>query len=713
MALRDGNPFYFLFPLVDQAAIDETTIILSDIPYAANPQVTDPYPQSFRIQFSLKADKTGEQLRLRPLGPGLLSFHFDPQEGKEPPSEDNAIIENYDQWPTVGRLRLTITDPRVVNRIKEITGLPFGVTDVWYSNVRITSNFLFQSLRELPVSKVIADKKRSLDPKTAAGLRSVVSGFLKGKYFARLKSGGQASEDSQSDVGMPHLASAEPGKFDFYITTAYTRDPCDGEPREYQNPENVSDWEPAHPRYGNIPARLIYRDLRTHPTHGDMIGGGIGNPVPDRILASSATAGIPDYYPVRFTRIWLPREEYSVYFPSQVVTFTQVASGISKEQRLPAHGLLFIALTQVESEVGTDFSISIANPLGRRHEMRWLNADVEDVWLKPAANTPVVVPVPPPAQVWQQTPHIQLRRLMSQEIIYDRKDRPIGVGPSCTYFSLRRTVRALVNNRIAGGRLNFEVYYVGLGKRGKNKPETRDLVREALGEALGKDVAQAVLDGLPNHRAGENARDENEENAAIGAAALTLRPVLEKLFPLIAVSQITGVLDPDERKVGNVAYLVWQSAIEQFKDDNLKDLFADHWLGGGGAGALLAMELANEYTVKAERETGENDVSFRHRLVREMLSGRLKPGAALQFWEEFADLDLIRARKATKDKLTGVGHSPIFLRYIGPPASPQGMVVLDQGGEEECKRKQDANGNFILPWGGYEPDAWIATNWLE
>src|SRR5215211_1823568 len=112
MALRDGNPFYFLFSPEDQQAIDTNTINVSDIPYAADPQVSDPYPQSLRIQFSLKPGET--VIRLRPLGPGLLSFRFDPQEDKELPTEGNAIFENYDKWPTVGRLRLTITDPRVV-----------------------------------------------------------------------------------------------------------------------------------------------------------------------------------------------------------------------------------------------------------------------------------------------------------------------------------------------------------------------------------------------------------------------------------------------------------------------------------------------------------------------------------------------------------------------------------------------------------------------
>jgi len=721
MALRSGNPFYFLFSPESQDAIDPSTIVVTDVPYSANPLVSDPYPQALRIQFSLKKDvKTAP--KLRPLGPGLLTFHFNPEPGKAPPTPPEAIIDNYDKWPTVGRLRLNIHDDKVIARIKAISGLPVAPSDIWYSSVRLTKNFLFQSLPKLPVKKVIAGGKESFPPDTPDGLKQAVSGILNGKYYARLISGRIASGDSQSAVEMPELAETGTGTFDFYITTGFARAPFDGEEKNYENPNSVTDnWEPAHPRNGIIPARLVYRNLRTHSS-GDMIDGDIGRPVPDAILASSVRNGVPDYYPVRFTRIWKPKEDFSIHFPSQVVTAKHLPSGAEIQQRLPAHGILFLALTRIESLAGTDFSISLTNPTQRRrHEMTWLKADVPDVWKLAGATTPVTVTPPVANQSLQAFPHIVLRRRMAQEIIYDRKSRPTGFGRACTFFSLRRTVRALVNNRIAGGRLNFEVYYDRRNRRiGTNSDVTRELVKDVLGTDAAK-----VLDGQPYHRAGESQPHGSlAQDLEIGEQALKCREVLAVLFPELIQPQPGN---PSHAiAVGKASYLVWQSVYEQFQSSSTSDFFSNPWLAGGGAGALLALNFASRYTVSpgnnpedtVGRNPGETDQSFRDRIVKEMLSGNLKAGATLQFWDQFADLDAIRARSVPippppPHGLVAQGHSPIFLEYIGPPSSPTGIVVLDQTGETHCDRKGNG-GAFILPWtSNHDPDAWIATNWTE
>lgn len=714
MALRDGNPFYFLFSRDDQTQIDATKIVVSDIPFSTNPLVSDPYPQSLRIQFtSTKAPK------LRPLGPGLLTFHFDPQTGFEPPDPEDAVIENYDKWPTVGRLRLEVEDDKVVTRIKTITGLPVAPNGVWYSSVKITKNFLFESLKKLPVGWSIGGKEKKVDPKTPEGLKLAVSGFLKGRFFARLVAGAQSSGDSQSTVEMPELAPKTPGTFDFYITTGFARKPFDGDEKDYENPNAVTDpWEPAHPRNGIIPARLIYRNLRTHSS-GNLIDGDPGNPVPDKILASSATDGVPDYYPVRLTRIWKPEEECSIHFPSQSVVATHLATENVTLQRLPAHGVLFLTLTRIQALPGTDFSISVVNlNEHRRHEMRWLKSAGPDdnVWLRAASNLPVTVTPPKADQTLGTIPHVQLRRRMSQEIIYDRKHRPTGFGASCTYFSLRRTVRALVNNRIAGGRLNWEVYYSRNNSlAGKQTEPTIKLVTAALGNDAAK-----VLKGQPNHKAGEGLSGK-EQRTAIGIQALKCRDVFEKLFPEFVEPVPPG--DANTPRLGRVAYNVWQTIYTNFQDSATKRFYPDKWLAGGGAGALIALGLADDYTVNpgqtTTRRPDDTDQSYRSRIVEDMLAGNLEPGAPLQFWQKFKDLNDIRNRVAPPPDpdgdpvLAGVGHSPIFLTYIGPPSDATGIVVIDQSGEQHCRRTGEG-GKFILPWNGFhELDAWIATNWKE
>ncbi|HZN07284.1 MAG TPA: hypothetical protein VFB65_10880 [Pyrinomonadaceae bacterium] len=717
MPLRPGNPFYFLFSPDDQSQIDPLSLVVTDVPFSANPQVADPYPQSLQIQFSLKSG--GRTPKLRPLGPGLITFHFDPQPGLQPPEPKDAIPENYNKWPTVGRLRLTFKDPNVIERIQQITGQPVAPSDVWYSDVKITSNFLFETLSELPIEKVIADKKSTVPPKTPEGMKQIVSGFLKGRLCAMLTSGTQSSGDSQVAVEMPELAPETGSTFNFYITTGCARDPFDGEKGDYENPNNVtSDWEPAHPHNGSIPARLIYRNLRTHSL-GNMIDADSGNAVPDRILATAVQRdGVPEYYPIRFTRIWKPEEDCSVHFPSQVVKATHVQTGREVLQRLPAHGLLFLSLTRLESLGGARFSIEVQSPAGKpEREMRWLAGGVADIWQDAAADAPVEVDAPAASQTVTGIPHIQMRRRMGQEIIYDRRHRPEGFGASCTFFSLRRTVRALVNNRIAGGRLNFEVYYLNNRVRGENSAATRKLVIEAIGS----DEARVVLNGKPNHRAGEGLAGAAQAQA-IGLEAVKLRPVLEKLFPRFVVPQDGLFPRPPNTAEGRVAYAVWQSQIDLFQADGTWRLFADNWCGGGGAAAIQVPGLAVDFVVNPGqttiRQPGETDQSFRSRIVEDMLAGNLEPGAPLQFWDLFSDFDKIRARTVdptppTPGGLAREGHSPIFLGYLVNNGVRTGIAILDQTGVKNCVRTGTA-GSYVLPWyQPHNPDVWLAANWME
>jgi hypothetical protein len=704
MALRAGNPFYFLFSAADQALIDLSTLQIEDVAYAANPATADPYPQSLRLRFSLTT-AGGTAPKLSPLGPGLLTFHADPAAGKTAPSPAQAVIANYASWPTTGRLRLTIGVPDLdaQKRLMDITGLPVVPSDLWYGPVTLTENFLFQTLPQLPVAKVIGGRTNTPTPGTPDAVKQTVSGFLKGKFSALIVSGEQASADTQSAHEMPALAPAPSGDFDFYVTAAFTAAPCDGEPGDFENANGVTDdWEPSHPKNGAIPARLVYRMLRTHAS-GDLIDGAPGTALADAILAPGSTA--TDYYPICFTRVWKRIEDRSVHFPSQVVRAEQIAAGTPYvvEQRLPVHGVLFIALDPIRRLAGTDFRISLSNPSGKaEREMWWLTGGVPNVWQDAAANVAVTVTLPPAAQALQSPPHILLRRRMSQEVLYDRKSRPTNDGAACTFFSLRRAVRALVNNRIAGGRLNFEVFVVHNAIRGNNAPATRDLVKEALAGA-----ESAILDGKPDHTG-----DPEVE-------APKLKPVLETLFPQVVPAQ-PGVGPDPGMTYGALVYWIWQSGVAKFQEAATRRAFDDAWIGGGGAGALAAMGLAVDYAVNPDqtvsRAPNESDASFRGDIVNEMLSGALQPGAALQFWMNFSDLAKIRNRTVPMvghdPVLNGFGHSPVFVRYTGPAGNPTGMVVLDQHGESECPRAGNA-GAFILQWSGANPDAWIAANWSD
>jgi primosomal replication protein N len=701
MPLRPGNPFYFPFSSNDQALIDDKSIVIEDVPYQAASVNESPYPQALRIRFTLK-NSNGPAPKLRPLGPGLLWFRADPEPGKAAPLPLEAVSANYSSWPTTGTLILEIPYADVLQRIKYLTGLPIVPNQLWYRKVQLTPNFLFQSLASLRVSSTLSGRgSPAVATNTQQGLQLAISGFLKGRYRAAIIAGTQQSADTLATVTELPTVVAENGSVDLYVTAALNHKPFDGDEKDYENPGATASWDPQHPKYGAIPARLIYRALRA-PTAGNMIDAAVGSIVPDRVLASSTVAGVPDYYPVHFTRVWKLIEECSVHFPSQVVHVQHLPPGtMTFDQRLPSHGIVWVALTQTQRLAGTRFRFSISSSAGKpEREMLWLSGDVANPWEDIALTAPVDFDLATAQQVPPIIPHIILRRRMGQEVIYDRRERPYRTdGGGCTYMSMRRTVRALVNNRIAGGRLNFEVFYVRNKTRGRNQATTRALVKDALGAA----AATAVLNGQPNH------------DGVLGPESQKLIVLLESMFTSkVPPQDINGTTPDPQFTYGRAAYHVWQSRVDQFESNATKRAFDPAWIGGGGPGALVALLLAGDYSVNpgqtVVRQPGEAVASYANRIVDDMLSGVLEPGATLQFWDNLSDLTAMRTRTLGT---TASGHSPIFFQYAGPAGNPTGIWVLDQDGKPVHCPREGQPGSEKLRWHAFRPDVWIAANWLE
>jgi hypothetical protein len=684
--LRAGNVFHFMFAAVDHALIDATTLQVEDVPNSAAPQAGAPYPQSLRLRF--KVHDAARPPRVLPLAPGHLRFRA--ASPPAPPEPAAAVPANYLTFPTVGRLMLTVLDTKKVPagaRMEEISGLPVVPGALWFSPVQLPPDFLFTSLPLLP-STIVPKGAPAVKPTAPNWLNHAVSGFLKGLVSPVVGVGPTPADDDAAKIAAwpTVVVTAATREVELIVTAASTLPPFDGEPKDFELPQAVEADDPAHPGFGAIPARHVYRSLRSSSA-GGMIGAATGSPIADRILSAPSTADLtsPGYRAVRFTRIWKPERDCSVHFPSQVVHVRrESATGAEfAKQRLPCHGILFLGLSEAQRLLGSTFAFSLENAGGKpEHELLWLTGEPAEAWRDPASGDAVSYDL-------QQTasPHIIARRRMGIETIYDRRERPTGDG--CTAFSMRRSVRALVNNRIAGGRLNFEVFFVGGrgGTVGKNKPSTRRLVRDALGAGA---AAANVLDGQP------------DVNLLQGAIAAKLLVVFERLFPDPVQLPTAGA---GAWPLGKVAYYVWQSGVDLFKDPAARGNFADDWLGGGGAGALVATGLAADYAVNpgqtVVRTTGESDASFRARIVAAMRSGAVQPGAALQFWSNESDLKKIRNRTASGPIS---GHSPMFLR-----PEPNGMTVLDQGGDNVCS----VGGEGYLEWHAYKPDIWIAANWLE
>ena len=711
MALRAGNVFHFLFSATDQDDIDPATIVVEDVPYAAVPAAGAPYPQALRIRFGLNATAQGRRPRVRPPGPGLLRFIADP--GKVPPSSANATAANYSRnWPLVGTMMLTLSDhDGTRKRFAEIAGLPVTPSHLWFSKVELSSQFLFTTLGQLRDPPVIPGQTGRVARTDAAWLRTTVAGFLKGVNTPLVAAGAAPADDDQRVIANWPMAvmDAASGLYELVVSAAFDGVPFDGTYADYETPAGIGKFDPAHPRFGAIPARLVYRALRTHGTIGDM-GDAETARVPAEAILKTGTSEV-SYFPIRFTRIWKPEEERSVYLPSQVVTVA-AANGSAVPgftQRLPSHGMLYVTATSIQLLAGRDVTLTLHDratdltapggavllPAQASRQMTWLTGGVPNVWQDLGDSGPLVVDC-------GATPHVLLRRRMMHEIAYDRGVRPEPGGAKCTYMSMRRAVRALVNNRVAGGRLNFECYFDRANHaKGRNTETTRALVREAL-----DDGAPPVLNGQP------------DPFGEVGAEASKLLRTLNAIFPTLVAAEPGPGADPptlggQPATYGRTAYYVWQSGIDLFQDNPSRRAFADGWVGGGGPGALVVLGLAADYTVNpgttVQRPAGMSDADFTHLIVNDMMAGNLRPGAALQFWESATNLTSIRARNLVG---AATGHSPIFLRYIVANGANVGMRVIDQTGEVDCPVETVA-GKKKLRWDGFRPDIWIASNWIE
>jgi hypothetical protein len=319
--------------------------------------------------------------------------------------------------------------------------------------------------------------------------------------------------------------------------------------------------------------------------------------------------------------------------------------------------------------------------------MLWLDGSQLGVWLLPGGSSPLTFHLP-------GTKHVVMRQRMTDEMMIEDLDQTSGIA--CTYYSLRRTVRALVNNRIAGGRLNFD--------RAHSSPATRKLL---------DDIFTASSHGANAAILANNAPRTNVQSPAdIHAAAMTLIPILESFFPAPApVQVINGTTSPvNAITQGRLFYDLWQSAVERFEDPQLaRNYPADH-IGRGAPGALVALGLAAGYHVSGDRNPGETDADYWDRLVRGLLSG-LVPGALIQLWNLESDFKIIKQRQWLTTQAHSYGHSPVFHSVSQGGTGP--LWVIDQQGKTECQ-VIDTGGKFQLGWGGVDPEeVWVAANWTE
>ena len=735
--MRDGSLFYFPIRDSEQAWIDPASVVAAEIADACpgtlggSSLANAPNLQSLSVQFGLA---TGQSLapQLLPVAPGRLYFHAAPGQPAAP-TPASATRGNFATFPTLGYWRLVIEDAlhpdaQVRRRLRDLAALPVMPSVIWLGPVTLDEAFVFDTLPQLPradVAKGTRGKARANDNDWTA---TAIAGFLKGLNAAKIGHAATAAQDPIALRTWPRIAApaAAGSDYRFVITVARQGDVVfDGSKDDYEvetvgaPAAPIARHDPMHPVHGALPARVLLRNLR------EAVGGNglLGAPLASNALADTVLPGpsstLPRHHLVRFTRTWMVEDtpDCSQYFPSQRVEFRQIG-GVSHATRLPNHGLVWVPVSDVQMLAGNQFELTLTQPSGiPAREMRAIVSSA-GAWRGNAAPGPypmrfAINQAPQPA-------HWQLRRRMGQEVIDDRESRP--TGNVCVYHSLRRAVMALVNNRIAGGRLKREVY------RNRSKRYVDGLTGATL--ALIRDAFEA--DGVPEvdalaavnelRQAGKRLIDIDAggNTTEEGLEANRLGKVLDAFFPgQVPVYTVGGQAGspPPDFTLGRVFVGHWYSGVDTRAPSPGRFAFSDDQVGFGAPGALVAFGLAQFAVQPAGPPRSGSVAQQRDAIARLMLRAgpdRLDPGAALQFWTSFAAFDAVRGRNMppAADK----GHSPTFLRYSGSVASSRhtGVRVIDQNGNGESEMTISTPGGLVeLNWGGYECVVWIAANWIE
>jgi len=664
----------FLFSGNDLQKIVTPFQLIEDVlPVATLPDGA-PAPGSLHLRF--RQFDPGP-VQIRPLFPGSMRFLVDPAAAGVLPNPATVDFTNtaYDGWKTLGRLVITLEDKKVADSLSKMTpNLPVKPNRIWYNPVRIPPGFLFDTLcSKLPKAHLRAPDGSTIRSDHPDWAKHVIAEFLAGRYAPVLKLAATPEDDDAIRFVMPTVEVMSGGDIDLFITTAFAKNPQDGPDSDFDDSANpLSRDEPLHPRNGLIPAREVYRQLR-----GNMVAEAASEPLRDVITANWPNA--PRFFAIQFTRTWERIPNCSVHFTRHTARVQQGANTLM-EQRLPAHGVIFLRQAPGTPEPASpDVQVSLTGGY-----MTWLLGGGTS-WQNRGQTVPVWIDLAAVAQ-----PHIAMRLPMTKAMFSDAT-RPSPSGLRCTYLSLRRMVRALVDNRIAGGRLNFDV--------NSTSTETRGIIQRAF---AGTDAtANVVANNAPDPFGDPN-------------LASRLEPVLDAFFPNDAPQQpIPGApASPTIKSEGEMAYRLWQTITNAFEANSTKRNYSDLHIGRGGPGAAFALGLAT-YHVDPTRNPGETDNAYFDRIVGLMLAG-LQPGAPLQFWNLSSDFEGIKARSVGIDRfIAQYGHSPIFVDYVRDSASNViGIRILDQTGEVDLP-VSGAVGNRLIKWHGADQQIWIAANWTE
>ncbi|WP_326639685.1 hypothetical protein OG884_33910 [Streptosporangium sp. NBC_01755] len=684
--------------VIDTRLVDGD-LTVTDAPYSPTPTVSAPYPQSLLLRGRVRAG--AGPLRCRPLFPGRVLFLAD--QGGVVPTPGQVTREAYPNWTTTGLLLVDsgdLADPRLKRQINALTGTDDEArpSRMWYGTVRIPAAFLFDALPLLAPDEAPPGPGCAL----SAEHRARIVAFLRGEWGPRLRVNRRSPTASGDDAAagwMPEFVVGADNRFLISVSAAALVAPYDGKDSAFDlaAPAGAGRLHPAHPANAAIPARRVYQ-----------LAGQTGHLVDP--LPAPVTSG-PRYGLLKFTRIWLAQPDCSILFPFQQVRLRD-RDGNVLGQRLAANGLLFHPLPP---GARTRFSVSLAPGVANAVvRVRWLSGAAEEdaegrkieCWQRPGTDDPLDV------DLAGDRVHIVIRRLMNHIMTdgpYPVTHALRGEGRNwrCTFVSMRRVIRALVDNRIAGGRLNDVRSNEITDEDERLRFDARilqivDLAMQPYRNPFGTHLRDAA-GFLPKPKGGWSPGalliGGRPDPQLPGSYARWFLPFLNAFFPtLMPATNVRGSSCHRTRlSLGHTAYLVWQS--RDFAKNDVTRNFPDRVLGRGGPGALVLTGLAGDFHLDASPPPGdEAPDDYINASIARLTDGGLLPGALLQFWENSKDFHRVINRRVAR---TANGHSPVFAGVI----DEENVGIIDQGGRKHA---------VVLPTpslSGYR--ILIAADWIE
>ncbi len=714
----------FLLRPIDLARVLPGSIQIDETAPVATPAWDGIYPQTLILRFQILDPGLGPP-ELVPLFPGMLRFL--PEAGGTLPTPTQVSPANYANWTTRGLL----SNSAALKQFQQTVDTAAAALEVapniaWFGPVRLTSNFLFSNFGR--------NAQATSSPNSA--LQKRISSFLRGEFALRLALAADRTQDDVVKQRLPVVDMAPDGSVELQITVARQQITLDG-PKElldgiYGPLDPVKLLHlPSHPLNGVIPARHVYRTLGQQGELIDFVG-----PLAETVARDwDVDPTQPRYFPIWFRRIFGAAQESSVHFPwhfARITSFPLPAplSAIT-ELRLPTHGVVFLPLTQVQAQTTEYLTELVQSGGGSEHELRIL-AGTPDAWRRKAGTVPLQIDLNPGPVI------IQARRRMKIEMLVEP-----GVDPGedrCTYLTLRRSVRALVNNRILGGRLNSGVVQPRTSLRthleavltGANYPASLFPLRFFdTSENLFDEAQWRELLGTQVNRLFSGNRNEGIMPDSPAARARRLEPFWIAFFPEPAPQEVFPEAPPADAKIwplGKVVYHLWQTLIADFADDRTRRNFLNQHVGRGGAGALIAAGLAtgfvsapDPFPLRAAAPPAEV-VGHMNALVDNLMQHG-EPGAICQFYSRHEDFREIAAARQTLPDYGGegaYGHSPVFVRAVPPGAEllQGGLLMIDQFGERIWPRIEVNQGPGLVArlvqWiDGRAERVWAAANWDE